>query len=153
MKTQLRELSISTKFPATDNLESSSPRSTSSGSSTSSLNIDLYSKTLFNYLNDNNQLEHLALEDFTLKFPMYAEEINHEDRGEIKCKKFKASPSTSLKYVYLRNIRDVKLHFDQATRLKSFLELQYNLSTLDLIGIYLSSEFICSILCHLNNLK
>jgi len=153
MKTQLKELTISTKFPVIENMESLSPRSNTSGSSNSSLNIDLYSKTLFNYLNDDNQLEYLALEDFTLKFPIQTVETNHRDSDETKSKKLKATLNTNLKYACLRNIRDVKLHHDQAFRMKTFLELQYNLTTLDLIGIYLGSEFICSILCNLNNLK
>jgi hypothetical protein len=52
-------------------------QSSSASSSTSSLHsvlmpiklssVDLYSYTIFNYLKEYNQLEYLALEDFTLK--------------------------------------------------------------------------------------
>lgn len=74
-KFQLKELSITTKFPITNDYESSS--SSSASSSTSSLHsvlmpsqissVDLYSYTIFNYLKVYNQLEYLVLEDFTLK--------------------------------------------------------------------------------------
>ena len=61
---------------------------------------------------------------------------------------------SNLKHLYLRNIRNIKKITDnQLTSIKSFIQFQYNLNTLDLIGIYLSSQFICTILTNLNNLK
>ncbi len=59
-----------------------------------------------------------------------------------------------LEYLYLRNIRNIKsLTNYQSTNLKSFLQMQYNLNTLDLVGLYLNSKFIVSILSNLKNLK
>lgn len=61
---------------------------------------------------------------------------------------------SSLKHLYLRNIRNIKsMTFYQSSSLKSFVQFQHNLNTLDLIGLYLSSQFIESILVNLNNLK
>lgn len=164
LKLKLIELHISTKFRMTDDhsLLSSSPQSVSSTSSSPVISIDLYSKTLFNYLNDDNNLEYLALEDFTLKFPItdcdFSMQSHLVEHLESKRKKLKPnqviqSSHSNLKYLYLRNIRDVKLQSNQLSNIKSFLEIQYSLKTLDLIGIYFDSDFICSVLVHLNNLE
>lgn len=205
LKYQLKELSITTKFASSAsslssnssstsfrsvsfNSSLSSSHSTSSSTSNSSFDsIDLYSSTIFNYLNDHNQLKYLALEDFTLKFPCDdRHETNIFKKGDnFRNKKFKTNQSTSiekvtnnliqekneidihlydhlmknhdekyLKYLYLRNIRNIKtLTNYQSTNLKSFLLVQYNLHTLDLVGLYLSSRFICKILSNLNNLR
>jgi hypothetical protein len=190
---QLRELSISTKFIVND-MTSSSFSSSSSSSSSSSISsplllqsnrtppINLYSMTIFNYLKDYNQLEYLALEDFTLRFPnddciqnikrYLANDVdssssssssssNSDENNEPVAKKTKLShfsksinSLSNLKHLYLRNIRNIKKITDnQLTSIKSFIQFQYNLNTLDLIGLYLSSQFICSILTNLSNLK
>ena len=160
LKLHLRELSISTKFVLNDATGNQQLSSTS----TTTESIDLYSKTLFNYLQDN-QLEYLALEDFTLKFPqnesIYPIYKVNEKTFEPKSKRIRtgnnqnaySEANTNLKYLALRNIRNVKLSACQKISMKQFLQLQYNLRTLDLIGLYLSSDFICSILVHLKNLK
>ncbi len=160
MKSNLRELTISTKFPHVyseiNSLISASPFSNSSESASSSpaSSADLYSKTLFNYLNDDNNLHYLALEDFTLKFPVNDITLNNDSTDSSKSKRFKKTLcDSSLKYIYLRNIQNVKLRIDQSRRIMSFLQVQYNLVTLDLIGLYLSSDFICSVLINLTNLK
>ncbi len=160
LKSHLKEISISTKFPTTDNLSglSASPQSNCSNSSSSPVSpspLDLYSKTLFNYLHDNNQLEYIALKDFTLKFPNETSSaMTSSDLRQQQPKRLRRSlHNNNLKYLYLRNIRNVRITTIQADNLKSFLEMQCNLLTLDLIGIQLSSDFICSILYNLNNLR
>jgi len=160
LKSNLRELTISTKFPHVyseiNSLISASPFSNSSESASSSpsSSVDLYSKTLFNYLNDDNNLHYLALEDFTLKFPVNDITLNNDSTDSSKPKRFKkALCDSSLKYIYLRNIQNVKLRINQSRRIMSFLQVQYNLVTLDLVGLYLSSDFICSVLINLTNLK
>jgi len=61
---------------------------------------------------------------------------------------------SNLKHLYLRNIRNIKsMTCYQSNSLKSFVQFQHNLNTLDLIGLYLSSQFIESILINLNSLK
>jgi hypothetical protein len=61
---------------------------------------------------------------------------------------------SNLRHLYLRNIRNVKsMTCYQSSNLKSFVQFQHNLNTLDLIGLYLSSQFIESILINLNQLK
>ena len=196
LKFQLRELSISTKFPVGDSSSCSSSNSSSNSSYSSSSSyesnlvsssINLYSSTIFNYLNDENNLEYLALEDFTLRFPFedrqsantrrilverrrrgitlnmnlegvqVQEDDDQIDDSEPKLKKSRANVETSpshLKFLYLRNIRNLKQlsHF-QLNSLKTFLNLQINLHTLDLIGLYLGSQFLCSVLSGLNNLR
>ena len=143
-----------------ESFKAASPQSYSSDSSSSSNAFspkDIYAKTLFKYLNNNNNnLEYLALEDFTLKFPENELPLYDELPDSSKAKRIKTKSSHSnlnMKYLFLRNIRDARLAPNQASSLKSFLEIQYNLTTLDLIGIYLGSDFICSILVYLNNLK
>lgn len=169
---------------------SSSTCSSSSGSSSSN-SIDVYSSTIFNYLNDFNQLEYLALADFTLKFPVESdplgngqkqknkrnaskycqlskrmrvseEENDHDDEDleeEATCDSSNSSSTkrvnlSNLKYLFLRNIRNIKsLTSSQVVNLRSFLSTQFNLHTLDLIGLYVDSNFICSILSNLNNLR
>lgn len=192
LKYNLRELSITTKFPTSETASWYDMAGGSSPASTCSSNFsnpnDVYSSTIFNYLNDCNQLEYLALEDFTLRFPTdfkqlssdskkFAKKINierlDEDVLESKSKRVKyesedddsarlaVESSTvhskrfdSLKYLYLRNIRNFKaLTTYQSTSLKAFLISQYNLHTLDLIGLYLGSNFIGSILPYLNSLR
>ena len=166
LKSHLRELSISTKFVLND----AAGNQQLSPTSRPTESIDLYSKTLFNYLHDN-QLEYLALEDFTLKFPQNENiypiykvtkansKFNETFEPRSKrirsgdCQNVCSEANTNLKYLALRNIRNVKLSACQSISLKFFLQLQYNLRTLDLIGLYLSSDFICSILVHLKNLK
>ena len=64
LKRRLRELSITTKYPGRVQTRVSSSSSASSPASNPS---EVYSNTIFNYLSDCNQLEYLALEDFTLK--------------------------------------------------------------------------------------
>lgn len=164
-KHQLKELSITTKFSINDVVSNSSSASSSTSSlhsltpiSSKSSSIDLYSTTLFDYLKNDNELEYLALEDFTLKFP--SENLNkHEHETEYKlepeCKKPKRNHHVSkLKHLYLRNIRNIKtLTSFQLTCLKSFVEMQNNLSTLDLTGLYLGSQFLCDIIINLPNLK
>lgn len=167
LKYKLKELSITTKFPSVDeggryyNVMSSSSSSSSPPTNPS----EVYSNTLFNYLNECNQLEYLALADFTLKFPYDSHrnpEINNDttidENTSGKHSKKSAKTETlnlnGLKYLYLRNIRNVKiLSMYQSSTLKSFLETQQNLHTLDLTGLYLNSSFICSILTFLNNLR
>jgi hypothetical protein len=204
LKHQLKELSITTKFQASSLLSgnnscgaSSSSSSSSSSSTSSTSSIDLYSSTIFNYLNDSNQLEYLALADFTLKFPVESNHIEFvkglldlnqatmrnlttttdRNSNRFNSKKLKVSDaveintdnsnnnnndllflksqtSSNLKYLFLRNIRNIKtLTRYQTNNLRSFLYTQFNLHTLDLIGLYLDSNFICSILPNLNNLK
>jgi hypothetical protein len=203
LKYQLKELSITTKFSSSTSSTStsssfrstsasfsssfsSSYSSSSSTSNSSADSIDLYSSTIFNYLNDHNQLRYLALEDFTLKFPSDdRHEINNLKDDNFKNKKFKTNQSKSidmvkinttnknddidiylydhllknhdekyLKYLYLRNIRNVKILTNyQSHNLKSFLQAQYNLHTLDLVGLYLSSKFLSKILSNLNSLQ
>ena len=198
LKFQLKELSISTKFPANDSSSSSSSNSSNSSntssssiesdmvSSSSSSSINIYSSTIFNYLNDHNNLEYLGLEDFTLRFPAEENQTGDNERRsnsrgsrirsinvgneanldeaqndssiEPKSKKSRVNledtSMSNLKYLYLRNIRNVKqLTFHQLNSLSSFLQLQYNLHTLDLIGIYLGSQFLCSLLHNLSNLR
>lgn len=160
LKSHLKEISISTKFPSNENYSalSSSPQSTCSTSSSSPISspLDLYSKTLFNYLNDNNHLEYIALEDFTLKFPNESKQlVSQQEQPQQRVKRFKRNSgcNPNLKYLFLRNIRKQRITLNQADSLKSFLEIQCNLHTLDLIGICLNSDFICSILYNLNNLK
>lgn len=158
-KYQLRELSITTKFHDQTSMSSSTSSSTSSlqsilspSKASSSNSIDLYSQTLFNYLKNSNKLEYLALEDFTLKFP--SEDLNHDPQEPRTKRTKKDNLVSNLKHLYLRNIRNIKQITNyQTTSLKSFIQFQYHLSTLDLIGLYLSSSFICSILTNLNNLK
>ena len=165
LKDKLKEFSITTKFSVGNvdlfqpgdhyssgssnnsfksSVASSSGSSSSSSSSPSlSSSIDLYSNTIFNYLNDSHKLEYLALQDFTLKFPANSEV------SSVTC-----NNGANLKYLYLRNIRNIKvLNGGQLASLKSFLCFQYNLHTLDLIGLYLSSNFLCSILNNMNNLR
>jgi hypothetical protein len=188
-------------------LSSSSSSSTcsSSGCSSNSSNspIDLYSSTIFNYLNDSNHLEYLALADFTLRFPVehdkfsenatatvakrsnytatqrkrkkrriedvdddedeVQEDDDDEDEDDDNDDQLEIIPSrrshnqaapSNLKYLFLRNIRNIKtLTSGQIDNLRSFLQVQFNLHTLDLIGLYIDSKFICSILDNLNNLR
>lgn len=160
--------------------------------------MDLYSSTIFNYLNDSNHLEYLALADFTLRFPVehdkfsesatvakrsnYTatqrkrkkrriedvdddedeeqddendEEDENDDQVEIiPSRRHNQAAPSNLKYLFLRNIRNIKtLTSGQIDNLRSFLQVQFNLHTLDLIGLYIDSKFICSILDNLNNLK
>jgi hypothetical protein len=192
LKYNLRELSITTKFPTSETTSWYDMAGGSSPASTCSSNFsnpnDVYSSTIFNYLNDCNQLEYLALEDFTLRFPADFKQLGSgssdskkpakkmsidrldEDVFESKSKKVKYESEDddsarlaesvhskrfdSLKYLYLRNIRNFKaLSSYQSASLKTFLISQYNLHTLDLIGLYLGSNFIGSILPYLNNLR
>jgi hypothetical protein len=202
LKYQLKELCISTKFSLGSasstvssayrssasqspfsNRSSFSPSSSSTSSSSCSSSIDLYSKTIFNYLSDYNQLEYLALEDFTLRFPndeLYTHNLTslnqeksalgtrHDNEPPCKRKRGEANDllkqndhrlqqqqhHSNLKYLYLRNIRNVKLlSTTQLTSISVFLSHQQHLHTLDLLGLYLSSQFICSIIVNLNNLK
>ena len=156
LKHKLKELSITTKFPSLVEGRFSRASSTSSSSPPPSNPSDVYSNTLFNYLNDCNRLEYLALEDFTLKFP--SECNNRNDNLEVFPSNAKAKSehwnALGLKYLYLRNIRNMKVLTPfQLGNLNSFLQTQHNLHTLDLTGLYLSSAFVCSILKFLSNLR
>jgi hypothetical protein len=179
------------------------------------LNPDVYSSTIFSYLNENNSLNYLALADFTLRFPprnnlmlptssttststssssssknnnnnsndnnkpvkfsignddtdAEEEKEENDDDGEgcSARKRFKssedrtstaltsASNESSLKHLYLRNIRNIEnLSDHQMESMKSFLSLQFNLHTLDLVGIYLDSDFLASIIVNLERLQ
>ena len=174
LRHKLKELSITTKFPSVEesgrfsSVMSSSPSSSMSSSSPALNPSEVYSNTLFNYLNDCNQLQYLALADFTLKFPhdshRTAQDQETSDEAHACTSKTKKNSNVNkephnlcmndLKYLYLRNIRNVKaLSAYQTLTLKSFLTTQHNLHTLDLTGLYLNSSFICSILGLLNNLR
>ena len=133
--------------PCTYNVTNdSSASSSSSSSSASSPSIDLYSNTIFSYLNDSNKLEYLALQDFTLRFPASLNDVS--DPAQTN------TPAGQLKHLYLRNIRNIKtLTRSQTMNLRAFLSVQFNLNTLDLVGLYLSSSFLCSIIKNLHNLK
>lgn len=148
LKDKLTELSITTKFGLAnshrnDMAYSSDSRSTSS---TLSADIELYSSTIFNYLNNHSDcLEYLALADFTLRFPEH-----HEPEAKTNFVKSVGK----LKYLYLRNIRNTRsLSHDQLYRIRDFLSFQFNLHTLDLIGLYLDSDFLCSVIKNLSQLK
>lgn len=177
LRNNLKELVITTKFPTNDLSKSSGSSSSSSASSSYTANssltsnnsslsstssIDVYSRTIFNYLNESNRLEYLALEDFTLKFPNEThadsldtfQHVNKRMRLENRTNSSFSSSASNLKYLYLRNIRNIKnLTQTQIINLKSFLNTQFYLHTLDLIGLYLDSKFLCSILQNLNNLR
>ncbi|CAF0936777.1 unnamed protein product [Brachionus calyciflorus] len=154
----LKELSITTKFQINENESSSSSSSSSSSNeSNRASSVDVYAKTLFKNLNES-KLEYLALTDFTLKFPHESEEINNVEQPLTNVKKRQKKDDvnfqTNLKYLFLRNIRNVKhLNTQQYFNLKSFLLSQYNLQTLDLLGLYLDTKFLCEIVRNLPFLK
>ncbi len=173
LKNKIRELSITTKFSTIDAYDMNNHSNSSSNSNdysfikqvfstpsssrnTATNSIDLYSNTIFNYLNDsNNKLEYLALADFTLRFPDSPHSSSHQSLPNLNHNKQSIDSSTSnLKYLHLRNIRNTKYLTEyQLSSLKSFLCMQHNLHTLDLLGLHLNTDVICSIAQNLNNLR
>ncbi|RNA07442.1 F-box LRR-repeat [Brachionus plicatilis] len=156
----LKELSITTKFQFSEE-NSASSGSNSSSSSNCHLNRpppnDVYAKTLFCHLSECS-LEYLALTDFTLRFPAEAScEVSPRANSKKKIRLDACSAARSqprLKHLILRNIRNVKqLSVEQTFSMKHFLIQQNCLLSLDLIGVYIDTKFICDILPHLTHLK
>jgi hypothetical protein len=153
LKHKLKELSITTKFPSL--VETRFTASNSDANAPENVNPHaVYSNTLFNYLNECNQLKYLALADFTLKFPN-DECLEPQIEKALTTNKTEHCENVNgLKYLYLRNIRNVKcLSANQSTNLQLFLNRQHSLHTLDLTGLYLGSDFVCQILGCLSNLR
>ena len=155
LKNNLTELAITTKFSGQQILtDDDDDDDDEYGKDYSSVSVDLYSNTIFNYLNESNYLEYLALRDFTIRFPFNSSKSLPDANANDKNNRSLKTTAANLKYLYLRNIRNIKtLSSSQLASLSSFLTVQFNLHTLDIIGLYLSSEFVCSIIQNLNSLK